>query len=58
MVVKSGEFTNRNDFPLRSGVPASEFGKQQEIEIGFMSGQANVTFWLEKRHVPLGLPKM
>lgn len=36
-----------------SGVPASEFGKEQEVEIGFMSGQANVTFWLEKRHVPL-----
>jgi 2-isopropylmalate synthase len=36
-----------------SGVPASEFGKEQEIEIGFMSGQANVTFWLEKRHVPI-----
>ena len=35
-----------------SGVPATEFGKEQEIEIGFMSGQANVTFWLEKRHVP------
>ena len=34
-----------------SGVPASEFGKEQEIEIGFMSGQANVTFWLEKRHI-------
>ena len=34
-----------------SGVPATEFGKEQEIEIGFMSGQANVTFWLEKRHI-------
>ncbi len=34
-----------------SGVPASEFGKEQEIEIGFMSGQANVTFWLERRHI-------
>lgn len=34
-----------------SGVPASEFGKEQEIEIGFMSGQANVSFWLQKRHI-------
>src|SRR5438067_1244341 len=34
-----------------SGVPAGEFGKEQEIEIGFMSGQANVGFWLEKRHI-------
>ena len=36
---------------IYSGVPATEFGKEQEIEIGFMSGQANVTFWLEKRHI-------
>lgn len=36
---------------IYSGVPASEFGKEQEIEIGFMSGQANVSFWLEKRHI-------
>ena len=34
-----------------SGVPAGEFGREQEIEIGFMSGQANVNFWLEKRHI-------
>ena len=37
---------------IYSGVPATEFGKEQEIEIGFMSGQANVSFWLEKRHIP------
>lgn len=36
-----------------SGVPATEFGKEQEVEIGFMSGQANVSFWLEKRRVPI-----
>ena len=34
-----------------SGVPATEFGREQEIEIGFMSGQANVNFWLEKRRI-------
>ena len=34
-----------------SGVPAADVGKEQEIEIGFMSGQANVTFWLERRHI-------
>lgn len=34
-----------------SGVPASWFGKEQEVEIGFMSGQANVGFWLEKRKI-------
>ncbi len=48
---------HRNDTWLAdrvySGVPATEFGKEQEVEIGFMSGQANVTFWLEKRHVPI-----
>ncbi len=32
-----------------SGVPASEFGKEQQIEIGPMSGLSNVTFWLERR---------
>ena len=29
-----------------SGVPAGEFGKEQEIEIGHMSGMSNVRFWL------------
>ncbi len=32
-----------------SGVPASWVGRCQEIEIGPMSGQSNVTYWLEKR---------
>ena len=32
-----------------SAVPASLVGRQQEIEIGPMSGRSNVVFWLEKR---------
>ena len=32
-----------------SGVPASMFGRQQEICIGPMSGVSNVNFWLDKR---------
>lgn len=34
-----------------SGVPASMFGREQEIWIGPMSGVSNVTFWLEKHGV-------
>ena len=29
-----------------SGVPAGQFGRKQEIIIGFMSGASNVAFWL------------
>lgn len=36
---------------IYSGVPASEFGKEQEIEIGPMSGLSNVSFWLQRRGV-------
>jgi len=32
-----------------SGVPAGQFGKQQQIEIGPMSGMSNVKYWLELR---------
>lgn len=32
-----------------SGVPASWVGRRQRIEIGPMSGQSNVTFWLAER---------
>ena len=32
-----------------SGVPASLVGREQEIEIGPMSGKSNVVYWLEKR---------
>lgn len=35
-----------------SGVPAGEFGKEQEIEIGHMSGMSNVRYWLAKRRIP------
>ena len=34
-----------------SGVPAEEFGKEQQIEIGPMSGKSNVLFWLEKHGI-------
>ncbi|HIA04910.1 MAG TPA: 2-isopropylmalate synthase [Myxococcales bacterium] len=36
---------------IYSGVPASEFGKQQEIEIGHMSGASNVHYWLTRRNI-------
>jgi 2-isopropylmalate synthase len=32
-----------------SAIPATMVGREQEIEIGPMSGRSNVTFWLEKR---------
>jgi isopropylmalate/homocitrate/citramalate synthase len=32
-----------------SGVPASLIGREQQIEIGPMSGKSNVIFWLERR---------
>ncbi len=34
-----------------SGVPASLVGREQEIDVGPMSGRSNVLFWLEKRGV-------
>ena len=34
-----------------SGVPADEFGLEQVISIGPMSGRSNVTFFLEKRGI-------
>ncbi|MEC7985914.1 MAG: 2-isopropylmalate synthase [Myxococcota bacterium] len=33
---------------IYSGVPASWFGKEQEIEIGPMAGNSNIIYWLEK----------
>jgi 2-isopropylmalate synthase len=36
-----------------SGVPAGEFGKEQVIEIGHMSGMSNVRYWCEKRGIPV-----
>jgi 2-isopropylmalate synthase len=35
-----------------SAVPASLIGREQEIEIGPMSGKSNVVFWLERRGIP------
>jgi 2-isopropylmalate synthase len=37
---------------IYSGVPAGEFGKEQEIEIGPMSGLSNVSYWLARRGIP------
>jgi isopropylmalate/homocitrate/citramalate synthase len=34
-----------------SGVPAAMFGREQEIEIGFMSGESNVVYWLKRRGI-------
>lgn len=36
-----------------SGVPADEFGLEQIIEIGPMSGKSNVRYWLEHRKIPV-----
>jgi 2-isopropylmalate synthase len=35
-----------------SAVPASLVGREQEIDIGPMSGRSNVVFWLEHRGLP------
>ncbi len=35
-----------------SGVPADEFGMEQVISVGPMSGQANVLMWLSRRGLP------
>jgi len=35
-----------------SGVPSHEFGLEQVIDIGPMSGKSNVQFWLERRGLP------
>jgi len=35
-----------------AAVPASLVGRQQEIEVGPMSGRSNVIFWLESRGLP------
>jgi len=34
-----------------SGVPASWFGRRQEIEIGHMAGDSNIVYWLESRNI-------
>jgi isopropylmalate/homocitrate/citramalate synthase len=35
-----------------SGVPASLVGRDQEVDVGPMSGRSNVVFWLEHRGLP------
>jgi 2-isopropylmalate synthase len=39
-----------------SSIPASLVGRQQEIEIGPMSGKSNVIYWLETRKLPATEP--
>ena len=39
---------------IYSGVPAGLFGREQEIEVGPMSGLSNVKYWLEKRRIAVG----
>lgn len=39
-----------------SGVPASWFGREQEIEIGFMSGMSNVRYWCSHRGLDVSEP--
>ena len=34
-----------------SGVPASWFGRAQEIEIGHMAGDSNIIYWLKSRGI-------
>ncbi|SEL12988.1 2-isopropylmalate synthase [Stigmatella aurantiaca] len=41
---------------LYSSIPAREFGREQRIEVGFMSGLSNVRFWLESRGLPSNEP--
>jgi 2-isopropylmalate synthase len=41
-----------------SGVPAGEFGREQEIAIGPLSGKSNVVHWLEQRGHPVTEPKV
>ena len=48
---------NKNDTWLAdrvySGVPAGEFGLEQTIEVGPMSGLSNVQYWLSSRGFPM-----
>jgi len=36
-----------------SGVPAGDFGREQVITIGPMSGKSNIVYWLERRGKPV-----
>jgi 2-isopropylmalate synthase len=35
-----------------AGVPASLVGREQQIDIGPLSGRSNVAYWLERRGLP------
>ena len=51
-VIKSYKKGNKQLADLvYSGVPAGQFGLEQVIEIGPMSGKSNVIYWLEKRGI-------
>jgi 2-isopropylmalate synthase len=41
---------------IYSGVPAGQFGKEQQIEIGPMSGLSNVKHWLARHQIPADEP--
>ena len=41
---------------IYSGVPAGEFGKEQRIEIGPLSGLSNVKHWLARHELPADEP--
>ena len=36
---------------MYSGVPASVVGREQRIEVGPMSGESNILYWLEQRGI-------
>ena len=36
-----------------SGVPAGDYGLQQVIRIGHMSGRSNITWWLSQNNYPV-----
>jgi 2-isopropylmalate synthase len=51
-VVKAWKKGDRDLMDLvYSAVPASLIGREQEIDVGPMSGKSNVIFWLEKRGI-------
>jgi 2-isopropylmalate synthase len=51
-VIKSYKKGNKELADLvYSGVPAGQFGLEQVVEIGPMSGKSNVIYWLEKRGI-------
>jgi 2-isopropylmalate synthase len=51
-VVKAWKKGNRELMDLvYSAVPASMVGREQEIDVGPMSGKSNVIYWLEKRGI-------